>query len=219
MTAGTVRRSRPGPNAGLPASGASVTVRDLRGIERGALKRWYLDLHRYTARTRPRHYESALSSPDGRWLADWYVRWLEETRSFVLVAELRGRPVGFLAAGVAEFPDRYTRLEERPNLQGHIHDVFVEPRARRQGVAQALFDAAEQRLRAAGCDNLRLGVAAGNEVARRFYRRFGFQEHKLGLRKDIRNPLAKWEQFRRIRRAEFRRGRLKPISPKDRLAS
>lgn len=171
-----------------------------------SLKRWYLGIHRHVARTGPRYYAPRLGERDARWLSAWYVRWLHRSHSFVLLVEVGETPVGFLAAGLADAPDRHTRLEERPNLQGHIHDVFVEPQTRRIGAATALFEAAERRFRAVGCDNLRLGVAAGNASARRLYKRLGFEEHKLGLRKDLRSSSLDWEEVRRRRTRAIRKG-------------
>jgi|GEM_PF-666827 len=182
-----------------------ITIREMRTSDLASLERWYLGLLLHVAQTRPQHYRLRLTSSDGRRTALGAVRRLRKARGFFLIAEVGGTPAGFLAAAVAGFPPRWARLEERPNLQGHIDDVFVEPGVRNRGVGTALFKAAERRFRAMGCDNLRLGVVAGNEVAREFYRGLGFQEHRLGLRKDVAKPPGDWEEVRRRRKRAVRK--------------
>ncbi|MCI4347860.1 MAG: GNAT family N-acetyltransferase [Thermoplasmata archaeon] len=177
----------------------------MRASDLAALERWYHGIYLHVARTEPRHYRLRLAPRDVRWFTFGAFRRVRMTRGFVLIAEVGGTPVGFLAAMVEDFPGRYLRLEERPNLQGHIDDIFVEPKVRNRGVGTALFMAAEKRLRAMGCDNLRLGVVAGNEVARRLYRGLGFQETKIGMRKDLARPPADWEAVRARRGRALRR--------------
>jgi len=183
----------------------AITIRDMRASDLDSLERWYLGLMLHVARTRPQHYRLSLTLRDARWTTSEAIRRQRKARGFFLIAEVGGNPAGFLSAAVAGFPPRWARLEERPNLQGHIDDVFVEPVVRNRGVGTALFKAAEKRLRAMGCDNLRLGVVAGNTGARRFYRRLGFQDHRLGLRKDVAKPPHDWEEVVRRREKALRK--------------
>jgi len=162
--------------------------------------RWHQALHDHVARTKPRHFRPRLTPREAQVDAGESLRLLRKAEGFVLIAELNAAPVGFLMAELASFPTRHYRLELKPHLAGHIDGVFVELNARNRGIGTALFREAEDRLRAMGCDNIELGVVWGNDVARRFYRDFGFEEVALRLRKDVSTPPADWEEVRRRRR-------------------
>ena len=111
---------------------------------------------------------------------------------FVLIAELDGRPAGYLMAHLAAFPDRHHLRTRRPNLEGYVAELLADKKARRRGIGSALLHEAERRLKALGCDNLQIGVSADNTAARRLYRRFGFHEFGLRLRKDVAEPPRSW---------------------------
>lgn len=73
----------------------------------------------------------------------------------------------------------YATLEARNwvdliDAHGKLHDVFVDPAARRSGVARALVVAAIEALRVAGAPRLILSTAAQNEAAQAFFRTLGF---------------------------------------------
>ncbi|WP_135828151.1 GNAT family N-acetyltransferase [Halorussus halobius] len=81
----------------------------------------------------------------------------------VLVSTAEGTPVGYLAA----FHDDET---------GYVAEIVVEPAHRRAGRAKRLLAAACDRLRAAGCSEIRLTVHPDNDAARRLYESLGFAE-------------------------------------------
>lgn len=81
----------------------------------------------------------------------------------VVVSTAAGTPVGYLAA----FYD-----EEA----GYVAEIVVEPAHRREGRAKRLLAAAFDRLRAAGCSEVRLTVHPDNDAARRLYESLGFEE-------------------------------------------
>jgi len=64
---------------------------------------------------------------------------------------------------------------------GEITDLYVEPAARRDGVARALVHEAATRLAAAGVEYVELDVEAANDDARGVYARWGFREQRLVL--------------------------------------
>ncbi|OWY63000.1 GNAT family N-acetyltransferase [cyanobacterium TDX16] len=74
-----------------------------------------------------------------------------------MVAELGGDVVGFVMVDDDE-----------------VEQVYVAAAARGSGVAAALLDEAERRVRAAGHQAAWLAVVAGNARARRFYARCGW---------------------------------------------
>src|SRR5215831_13623691 len=82
-------------------------------------------------------------------------------RSFTLVAtdekgELQGFIVGYCGA------------------TGHVITIDVGPGSRRTGVGSLLLQAAEERMRAAGCGAVGLETAVDNTTALAFYKRHGY---------------------------------------------
>ena len=73
----------------------------------------------------------------------------------------RGRVVGTVMSGY-------------DGHRGWIYSLGVHPDVRRSGVARALFQHAEDELRAAGCPKVNLQVFAGNERALAFWASMGF---------------------------------------------
>jgi len=77
--------------------------------------------------------------------------------------------------------DRYARNRTR----GLIQNLYVRPAHRDDSVGSSLLEAAHERLAAAGADVVSLEVMASNEDARRFYRRHGYDQHRLELEKPL----------------------------------
>jgi ribosomal protein S18 acetylase RimI-like enzyme len=103
-----------------------------------------------------------------------YERWLPlraaDPRSVFLVAEQGGALAGFLVATVEANIPIYTLAEF-----GFIHDLWVEPAQRGQGLGGALVEEALRRFRAIGVTQVRLETAAANDTARRLFDSRGFR--------------------------------------------
>lgn len=80
-----------------------------------------------------------------------------------LVAEDEGTIVGTVMAGYE-------------GHRGWINYLGVLPARQRTGIARALMEEAERRLRALGCPKVNLQVRSDNEQALAFYARIGFQQ-------------------------------------------
>jgi ribosomal protein S18 acetylase RimI-like enzyme len=80
-----------------------------------------------------------------------------------LVGESDGRVVATVMAGYE-------------GHRGWINYLAVEPGLRRGGLARALMDEAERRLRALGCAKVNLQVRRGNRDVVAFYTRLGYTE-------------------------------------------
>ena len=80
-----------------------------------------------------------------------------------LVAEDEGTIVGTVMAGYE-------------GHRGWINYLGVLPARQRTGIARALMEEAERRLRALGCPKINLQVRSDNEQALAFYARIGFQQ-------------------------------------------
>jgi len=90
----------------------------------------------------------------------------------VFVAESRetAEVVGYVFAGLE--PASWKELRE---ASGFIHDVAVDPAARRGGVATALLEAAIDWLRSRGTPRVMLWTAERNDEAQRLFARIGFR--------------------------------------------
>lgn len=88
-------------------------------------------------------------------------RKLRVNPEWFLVAEADGQVVGAVMAGYE-------------GHRGWINYLAVAPARRRGGLGRTLMDAAEQRLRAAGCPKINLQVRPENKGAIAFYERIGF---------------------------------------------
>lgn len=94
-----------------------------------------------------------------------YEAWLAEPDAFVLVAELRGEPVGYALVRIV---DGFHSFGPDERI-GSVETMSVLREARGRGVGSALMDAVERELAEVGVGRLKLAVVEGNEEASRFY--------------------------------------------------
>ncbi len=124
----------------------------------------------------------------------------------LLVAERQGRLEGLILARVVR-PPGPTRPDRRPWLRrllrprrpprprplgplepavwGVIESCWVEEPSRRQGIGRQLVASAERWLRDQGAQRLRLGVAARNEEAQKFWQKLGFRPYRLRYLREL----------------------------------
>ena len=95
------------------------------------------------------------------------------------VARRDGAVVGFVTFGVES--ERYRQDVSR----GIVHNLYVRPGDRGERIGQGLLVEAEAALRAEGVDAVSLQAMATNGGARRFYRRYGYEPHRVELEKPI----------------------------------
>jgi ADP-ribose pyrophosphatase YjhB (NUDIX family)/GNAT superfamily N-acetyltransferase len=96
------------------------------------------------------------------------LRFRESTSLDVLVAEHQGDIVDFL---VLSYVSALT------GLRAWIDDIAVDPLRRRQGIGQALVEAAIQRASRRGATHLFMDTSRGSLDAQQFYRACGFEEN------------------------------------------
>jgi ribosomal protein S18 acetylase RimI-like enzyme len=110
-----------------------------------------------------------LPEPDQR-----YRRWLTarstDPRAVFLLAEQDGKIVAFLIGEVEEEIPIY-RLKEF----GFIHDLWVEPEYRHEGVARQMVMLAIEKFKQIGVAQIRLDTAGPNEAARKLFASCGFR--------------------------------------------
>jgi len=116
-----------------------------------------------------------LPNPERRYDA-WLRSRAKDARSVFLVAERevpgdeRGRLVGFIV-GTVEPEIGIYRVKEF----GFLHDLWVEPEYRNEGVARQMVTLAVEQFRAIGVPQVRLDVAYGNEPAKGLFAACGFR--------------------------------------------
>src|SRR3954469_6045167 len=95
----------------------------------------------------------------------WLTARAKDPRAVFLVADREGRgPVGFLI-GTVEREIPIYKLSE----YGFVHDLWVEPEYRNEGVARQMVMLAVERFRQIGVWQVRLDTAAPNEPARKLF--------------------------------------------------
>lgn len=110
----------------------------------------------------------------------WFEQEFERAEVVLLVAEHAGSLVGYA----------YARLEERDWNQlldacGALHDLWVEPSVRREGVAEALVLAVVSALREKGAPRVVLHAAAANDAAQAFFARLGFRRTMVEMTREL----------------------------------
>ena len=158
-----------------------VEIRELdRARDLPAVRRCFVELQ---------EAERALDgrSPAGEDVADAYLdlllRRCDEFAGVVLVAVVEGEIAGY-AAVFTRF--RSDEPDDDPSERGHLSDLVVASGHRGAGIGRQLLRAAEERVRAAGVTEMRIGVLAGNEPALALYAAEGFRELELVLEKPLR---------------------------------
>ena len=97
----------------------------------------------------------------------------------VRLARRDGVVVGFVTFGVES--GRY----DQDVARGTIHNVYVDPSDRGEGIGGALLAAAERELDSLGVGVVALEAMARNDAARSFYARHGYAPHRIELEKPI----------------------------------
>ena len=98
----------------------------------------------------------------------------------IFVAELDGEVLGYVYAGIE--PHSWKELREEA---GFIHDIVVDERGRRTGIASALMERAIEWLRDRGMPRVVLGTAERNDVAQRLFAALGFRRTMIEMTREL----------------------------------
>lgn len=121
-----------------------------------------------------------LPDPASRY-RDWLRHNANEERAVFLVAESEpGKLVGFIVATVEREIPIY-RLKEF----GFVHDLWVEPDYRHEGIGRQLAMRTIERFREIGVQQIRLDTAARNEPARKLFLSCGFRTSVVEMLLDL----------------------------------
>jgi ribosomal protein S18 acetylase RimI-like enzyme len=98
----------------------------------------------------------------------------------VFVADQDGATVGYVYVGI----EALSWKELRPEA-GFIHDIAVDERARRTGIAGLLMDAAIEWLRQRGAARVMLWTAEQNLAAQRLFAALGFRRTMIEMTREL----------------------------------
>jgi GNAT superfamily N-acetyltransferase len=110
-----------------------------------------------------------LPHPEKRY-EKWLTRLATQERSVFLVADNQGQLIAFIVATVEQEIPIYRTKEF-----AFIHDLWVEPEYRKQGIAKQIVEQTIERLRQIGVEQIRLDTATANEAARKLFTSCGFR--------------------------------------------
>lgn len=146
----------------------TTTTRSLRSSDLGAVSKLAGQL------VRQHHGFDAqrfflTDDPEGgyRW---WLGQQLEDEATVLMVAEVDGTIAGYFYGGLMERD--WARLLD---AHGAVHDIFVDERFRRRGVATALMQAGIAALEQKGARQIVLSSATPNVEAQQLFETLGFR--------------------------------------------
>ena len=105
---------------------------------------------------------------------------LNDPDAIILVAENEGAVVGYCYAGIEPLSWKELRDEA-----GFIHDLALDPAARRQGAGRALVDAAIDWFRGRGLARVMLWTSTQNLAARELFLGAGFRPTMTEMTLDL----------------------------------
>ncbi len=108
---------------------------------------------------------------------------VDEPGCLVLVAERAGEVVGYAYAGLE--PMDWMQLRAPC---GFLHDVFVDPAERGQGIGERLVRESIAWLASKGQPRAVLWTAEGNDAAHRLFARLGFRRTMLEMALELERP-------------------------------
>ena len=148
-------------------SNTSFTIRRYRDADRAALKE--ITVLAFDGVSIDQNIEGkygVIAGKDWRFRKGRHVEWdIAGYAAGIFVAEVEGRPVGFIAAR----PDAETRI-------GAIPDMAVHPAHQGKGIGTALIKTALDYLTSLGMEYVRIETLEQNAVGQKLYPRMGFQE-------------------------------------------
>lgn len=104
---------------------------------------------------------------------------MNKSGEFIAVATMNGKVVGFACA------QRFASFCYR-EAQGEITEMYVEPSARRKGLAVSMISLLEDKLAAHGVKNIKILTGSDNDAAIKTYERCGYvKDDELLLQKEL----------------------------------
>jgi ribosomal protein S18 acetylase RimI-like enzyme len=155
----------------------STVIRPARAADLPALGQLAGALVRFHHALNPRRYMLVPGVEAG--YARWFESELGNTSAVILTASNHDALVGYA----------YGRVEDRDwnallDRHGALHDIFVDPSARRSGVGRKLLAAVLRALHDKGAPRVLLHTAVENSEAQALFTAFGFRTTMLELTRE-----------------------------------
>ncbi|NLS12608.1 GNAT family N-acetyltransferase [Vibrio sp. SM6] len=141
------------------------------------LNQLMFDLHEEHHLQAPDQFKTAQEIEQEKSIA----RYLDDPECLVFVAREGDHIIGFITGHFCELVSTVSKAV----LMGSVDELYVEPRFRQKGVAQALFHKIESRFIGYGVKQIFVEVWAFNQTAQQFYQQQGFGHHIHWLRKPV----------------------------------
>lgn len=106
--------------------------------------------------------------------------WIDDIEMQLFVAEDAGKISGYIRIGIEEGPE-YSKEKKI----GVVYDSFVAEKDRRQGTATKLFENSLAWFKKKKVNFVELNVDARNNGAIEFWRKLGFDDYKLRMRRPL----------------------------------
>lgn len=111
----------------------------------------------------------------------YFIRWLTKPKDLVVVAEYRGKIVGYLSGGI------YSHSWRTVNPMAEIYNMFIEKNFRNLGLGKKLIREAVEKWKSQKVRFLRVSSHPANKQALIFYKKNGFDDAILTLEQPITN--------------------------------
>lgn len=156
-------------------------------IERGgvddvaALRELWLELHHHHQEVAPQSGEFTDDESSWRVRSSEYRQWLDDPRSFLLLARSGQRLVGYAVVRVMESGPELSDAWRVPKTIAEIETMLVSAEFRGAGLGSRLLDEIDAELGRQGISEVMVGLMPGNDGAQRLYERRGFRKRWLML--------------------------------------
>ena len=95
-----------------------------------------------------------------------------------------GEVVGMIAGHVWQYDER-DRLDYVCPKRGEIAELIVSKKARKNGAGTKLLEKMEDYFKSVGCEYIQIDVFAYNEMAKRFYYKYGYEDRLIKVFKKL----------------------------------
>ncbi len=157
--------------------GMAIQIRRAQQTDVAQLLSLWKELAEFHANLVP---EFALVPGSEESMSNHYVELIAKETHRIFVADDSGTLIGFASGMVKENPPQFAVRQV-----GYIEDVVVTARLRRCGVGERLTRALIDWFRERDVHIVHLSAAAGNPVSQAFWRKMGFGDYMVRMRKEI----------------------------------
>lgn len=156
-------------------------IREYKPEDRKAVEQCILELQEEEFARQPDYWQTPAKTIENNYL-DYLLKWAENSKGKILVAEVGGNITGYLAVVIEDGKD--ISPAQKLTRKGYVPDFSVLRAYQKQGIGRELLTVAEEYIQSQGCEYVSLDVTTGNPAID-FYKKQGFQEYSTHLKKNI----------------------------------